>query len=89
VAHKQALVNGRQKNVHSNVEPEFHDIAVFHQILLSFDPQFPGFSTFRERTKLNEVVEVNCFRGNKSALKIRMDNPGGGRSFIAFLFLRS
>ena len=31
-----------------NVESEFHDVAVFYQILFSFNPQFSGLSAFRK-----------------------------------------
>ena len=32
----------------SNVEAEFDDVSILHDVILAFDPQLAGFARFRE-----------------------------------------
>src|ERR1700747_1655906 len=65
-----------------NVEAELHHVAIFDHIVFAFDTQFPGFTSLRERPKLNEVVKMDGFSRNEASFKVGMNDSGGRRSLI-------
>src|SRR5882724_2501776 len=91
--HSKASLNWRSNSMDKNcpeiepmkelhVEPKFDDVAVFDDVILSFDSQFPGVARFRERAQRNEVVEVNGLGCNEAALEIGMDYAGRRWGFV-------
>ena len=67
-----------------NVELEVDHITVFNDVFLAFHSEFPGFFYLGFRAKSKEVVTVIDFGLNKPTLKVRVNHPGGLRSFGAF-----
>src|ERR1700687_1082085 len=75
----------RQRALSSHVESELQDVAVLYHILFALDPQPSGFPALCERTELNQLIEVNSFRGDKAALEVRVDDAGCGWGFVALV----
>ena len=63
------------------VEAEIHDVAVLHNILLTFDMELASFAHTCFRTVADVVVVLNDFSTNKAALEIGMYNTSALRSF--------
>src|ERR1700681_1344896 len=67
----------------SDVEAKFDDVAVAHDVILSLDPQFAGLARLGKRTERDQVVEMDGFGGDETALEIGMDHARGGRRLFA------
>ena len=68
---------------YSDIESKQNHVAVADFVILAFEPQFPCFAGFRERTRRDQFVAVNGFRRDKTALKIGVDRPGSSWRFFA------
>src|SRR5690606_41712835 len=67
---------GDRSSASLNVEPEVHDIAVLHDIPLSFDTKFAGLFYGCFRAVLDEVVVVDDFSPDKPFFEVGMDDAG-------------
>src|SRR5438477_2863954 len=68
-----------------DIEAERNHVAVAHGIIFAFNPQLAGFARLGEGTVRDQIVVMNCFRGDEAALKIGMDYTCRSRCFVALM----
>ena len=63
------------------VEAELHHVAVAHGVFFSFDAELACLAAFAHGAEGYEVVEVDDFGGDESALEVGVDDSCGGGCF--------
>ena len=67
----------------SDVEAEVHDVAVLHNIILTFDRDLASLAAFGFATEGHIVVELDNLGPDETSLKVAVDDAGGlGPSFL-------
>ena len=66
-----------------NVEAEFNDIAILHDVFLAFDAEFGLFLRFGHGTAGNQILVRNDLGGNEAALEVSVDDTGRAGGFVA------
>ena len=65
------LQKKRQKGRELNVETEFDHVAVFDDVIFSFDPELAGFARLGERAERDQIVEVMSEDNGEYLIKLR------------------
>ncbi len=53
-----------------DVESELHDVAVFDDVLFTFDSEFAGFACFAVAAERDEIVKRDGFSGDEAAFEV-------------------
>jgi len=68
-----------------NIKPEVHHIAILDDIVLAFQPPFPGLFGTVFAFVVDEIVIANDFGADKAFFKISVDHRSGLRGGCAHL----
>src|SRR5699024_7712205 len=68
-----------------DVKAKFHDIAVLHQVVLTFKANLPFCLSFGHRTGVKQVCERYDLGANEASLEVSVNDPGSFWSGIALI----
>src|SRR5688572_31023081 len=67
----------------SDIEPEFDDVAVLHDVILALEAGFALRPRLEHRARGDEVVERDDLGLDEALLEVRVDHAGRGRRLPA------
>src|SRR6478609_9905366 len=67
----------------SDVEPEFHDVAVVHDVVLALEPRLAAMTGLEHRAGVDEVLERDHLGLDEALLEVGVDHAGRLRSLPA------